>query len=1027
MKNIFVLFTVVLISLLSCTKEKGREVIDEEYGGKDKDDKVTIISGEDKDAINAAYEKIEGIILTVTTKEELASKLSEIKAIDAVEDAWVDGGQLSVKFKKGGVVSWIVIEETTKISSTKTSESLSSLLKAISTSTVDGTGRKVLLVNQEYNDEKKSDYKTHLSTLKTEYEKKKFSVTAVNGNDFHLDFASKELNKYDLMFFVAPGVYSDELHWIYTGKEITDSENLDYILNNKYEDWSRESVAVGSIKETRGGTIAFHKYLMISEKFISDNYTASKFKKSFVYSSAGKMFEGPSDDEKYSVGRAFVNNGAAVFADWSKYHADGVVNGVKIFLKFLEAKTLETIIADMEGEGTDMSYLKYYPGTGKDYRINNAPNAFALTFPKNDADKVSISLTLKWNKAIDINGDDVKYSVKLFEKGDETKVIKQKSGLTDNFFKVGPGLKINKEYSWYVIASDPSGAQRKSATYSFKTINEMPEIKCVAPTIGEIDVNRNIALRWQPDTYLIENEITYQVYLSINADMSGAVMQKVDAKDRKYQDVRKALAANTKYYWQVVAVDKVGNEYPGKVWDFTTGTVMNTPSTPPVLLDPTDGSTDLLFTDINFRWKASEDENGDDLTYTVYYKVEGAADWEKVDKIKTTTLKKELKANTKYLWKVSVFDGYTVVESDDVFSFTTRVNSDPSHPVMISPKRDEANLGKLVKFEWLASVDPDGETPWYHLYITDRYLNPVFDIELHGTASYEMNTLEYNKEYKWYVIAHDNNGGRSGKVYYPVWPFRLKDLADLSTDDLIYVEGGDFDMGDIDGDSDADDVRNVTISDFYIGKYEVTHKEFIEFLKSVPSGSVGDYIKIDNKDCAIATDLSFKGSRYADSENDPVMLVTYEGATKYCEWKSTKDGCTYRLPTEAEWEYAARGGRRNKDREYAGSDNAGEVAWTSENAGDKLHVVGTKNSNELLIHDMSGNVWEWCLDWYGSDYYSSPGSDYDPEGPANGVNRVIRGGSWLDNKEESVVYNRSNNNPRVGGVNLGFRIVRVIP
>jgi formylglycine-generating enzyme required for sulfatase activity len=162
--------------------------------------------------------------------------------------------------------------------------------------------------------------------------------------------------------------------------------------------------------------------------------------------------------------------------------------------------------------------------------------------------------------------------------------------------------------------------------------------------------------------------------------------------------------------------------------------------------------------------------------------------------------------------------------------------------------------------------------------------------------------------------------------------------------------------------------HQVTVSDFYIGKYEVTQKEWREVMGSDPQ------------------ELRFKGC-----DNCPVERVSWEDIQQFLAKLNAKTGKVYRLPTEAEWEYAARGGSSGRGYKYSGSNNLDEVAWHYGNSGSKTHPVGQKKVNELGLCDMSGNVWEWCADWYG-DY--SSGAQTNPKGPSSGGDLVFRGGSW---------------------------------
>ena len=188
---------------------------------------------------------------------------------------------------------------------------------------------------------------------------------------------------------------------------------------------------------------------------------------------------------------------------------------------------------------------------------------------------------------------------------------------------------------------------------------------------------------------------------------------------------------------------------------------------------------------------------------------------------------------------------------------------------------------------------------------------------------------------------------------------------------MIKVEGGTFTMGatsELGSDSFGDEkpTYSVTLSSYYIGQTEVTQALWQAVMGSNPS----DY---------------FKGSRR------PVENVSWDDCQQFINRLNSLTGEQFKLPTEAQWEYAARGGRKSRGYKYAGSSDIGDVAWYTDNSGSQLHDVATKQANELGLYDMSGNVWEWCSDWYG-DY--SSGSVSDPVGPSSGSGRVGRGGSW---------------------------------
>ena len=161
---------------------------------------------------------------------------------------------------------------------------------------------------------------------------------------------------------------------------------------------------------------------------------------------------------------------------------------------------------------------------------------------------------------------------------------------------------------------------------------------------------------------------------------------------------------------------------------------------------------------------------------------------------------------------------------------------------------------------------------------------------------------------------------------------------------------------------------------------------------------------------------NFKGAQ------NPVEQVSWNGCQEFISRLNSLTGRTFRLPTEAEWEYAARGGNKSLHYKYSGSDNIGNVAWCNGNSGSSTHAVGTKSPNELGIYDMSGNVWEWCSDWYGG--YSA-GAQTNPQGPSSGSDRVLRGGSWLSSARYCRVSNRNFNVPNSSNLNIGLRLVFV--
>ncbi len=221
--------------------------------------------------------------------------------------------------------------------------------------------------------------------------------------------------------------------------------------------------------------------------------------------------------------------------------------------------------------------------------------------------------------------------------------------------------------------------------------------------------------------------------------------------------------------------------------------------------------------------------------------------------------------------------------------------------------------------------------------------------------------------------------------------------------EVVLVEGGTFRMGSNSGENDESPVHSVTLNTYSIGKYEVT---------------VGQYKAFCNE-----TGRSMpEAPSWGWQDRHPMVSVTYNDAVAYCNWLGEKFGGDWRLPTEAEWEFAARGGNKSKGYTYAGANDLETVAWFVDNAGGQTNSVGRKKPNELGIYDMSGNVWEWCRDWYGENYYSSsPGSN--PRGPSSGSHRVLRGGGWDNLAANCRVAYRNGSTPDGRGSSIGFRVV----
>ncbi len=319
--------------------------------------------------------------------------------------------------------------------------------------------------------------------------------------------------------------------------------------------------------------------------------------------------------------------------------------------------------------------------------------------------------------------------------------------------------------------------------------------------------------------------------------------------------------------------------------------------------------------------------------------------------------------------------------------------------------------------------------------------------------------------------------------------------------DMVLVDGGTFLMGNPKtdpnrkDDKDEEPVHNVKVNGFYIGKFEVSVKEYKKFvddsqgeksgIMDVFKGQLLKFIDDDNQKINDKNEFSDKMSRnkinpilndsvvmppapdekfwedhpdtkkyypvvtswWGFKDNYPMHCVTWYEAIAYCNWLSEKQGfekcysvnkdkgidCDlnkngYRLPTEAEWEFAARGGNKSQGFRYSGSNSVEEVAWIDETSGDaKPGEIGKKKANELGIYDMSGNVWEWCSDYYFKDYYTTckkAGTVNNPFAATSNSYRVLRGGGWYYRTEYATLTSRDGPQPFYSNYAYGFRLAR---
>ena len=240
----------------------------------------------------------------------------------------------------------------------------------------------------------------------------------------------------------------------------------------------------------------------------------------------------------------------------------------------------------------------------------------------------------------------------------------------------------------------------------------------------------------------------------------------------------------------------------------------------------------------------------------------------------------------------------------------------------------------------------------------------------------------------------------------PVSQAGLSMFSDLEIDvngvkfRMKYVEGGTFMMGAPGDDSEATDRErprhSVTIDNYYIAETQVTQELWQAVMGSNPSHFKGDIHR-------------------------PVETVSWDDCQEFIKKLNTITCRTFSLPTEAQWEYAARGGKKSKGYKFSGSNNLGDVAWYGGNSNITTHPVAQKQSNELGLYDMTGNVWEWCQDRFDSNYYANSPQN-NPQGPSSGDGRVFRGGSWVNVPMLCRVSCRLNGNPRYRDNGFGLRL-----
>ena len=261
---------------------------------------------------------------------------------------------------------------------------------------------------------------------------------------------------------------------------------------------------------------------------------------------------------------------------------------------------------------------------------------------------------------------------------------------------------------------------------------------------------------------------------------------------------------------------------------------------------------------------------------------------------------------------------------------------------------------------------------------------------------------------------------------------QTKPLPAFKSPETVYVKGGFFLMGSDSAAAAERPAHKVFLANFNISKYEISVAEFRKFIQASHYQTTAE-IKgtsfiwnaanlMEQKNVNWACDAyGFKTSSAADKQ--PVIHISWEDANAYCAWLSKQTGQRWRLPTAAEWEYAAKGGSTSKGLLFSGSSDISEVAWYDGNSDNRIHNIGLKKPNELGLYDMSGNVWELCSDWYQQGYVADSILK-NPKGPDTGIYHALKGGSWYKDPTFAFPYSRSKALPEQRASDIGFRVVR---
>ena len=660
-------------------------------------------------------------------------------------------------------------------------------------------------------------------------------------------------------------------------------------------------------------------------------------------------------------------------------------------------------------------------------------------------------VTVTWTVPSDTGGADITdYTVYWDTKATVTVApdTNKKSTGTAETSLIVDGLIYGLSYYFIVTATNSVGESVATTAVS-ATPATVPD----APTdVETAPGNTKVTVSWTAPSDTGGADITdYTVYWGTEAAVTTDTTTKKSTGNGSVTSLTiTGLTNGLSYYFIVTATNSIGESVASTAVSATLATVA--PDA------PTDVETAPGNTKVTVSWTAPSDTGGADITdYTVYWGTEAAVTTD------TTTKKSTGNGSVTSLTITGLTNGtmyYFIVTATNSIGesvASTAVSATPA-TVPEAPTAVAAVSGPgagEVTVTWTAPTDTgEADITDYTVYWDTKAtvtVAPDTNKKSTGTAdtSLKVDGLINGLSY-YFIVTATNSAGES---------LGSSDEATVERLGYALAKGGTFKMGSPDDEEEAEanekPQHDVTVSTFYISKYETTHAEYIEFLNSAEVAAERLINMINMYDDTIAVENIGGEFRFKDgvtifpTSDTPVTHVTWYGAVEYANWLSNQAGLTpvytivpvyrvgilartevtasweangYRLPTEAEWEYAAKGGDQSMGYKYAGSDNVDQVGWSSSNSCLNPHPVGQKEDNELKLYDMSGNVWEWCWDWYGN--YLSVNHQTDPEGPSTGSYRVFRGGSWGYDARGLRSANRDNSSPGNSSKYIGFRLVR---